>query len=153
MDDRVVDRAARYATPTRLAIRDWLLVALAFASGMYEAISFLSFGKIFTAFQTGNIVFLGVGLAGTRPPAGPDPVGVIISLAAFALGAAAVVWILKRLDPDEDVEDKDVFHVWPRRVSTALVVALVVQIGFLAVWGVWSVLRNLPWAPFTAFYV
>ena len=24
---------------------------------------------------------------------------------------------------------------------------------FLAVWGVWSVLRNLPWAPFTMFYV
>jgi hypothetical protein len=24
---------------------------------------------------------------------------------------------------------------------------------FIAVWGVWSVLRNLPWAPFTEFYV
>ena len=24
---------------------------------------------------------------------------------------------------------------------------------FIAVWGVWSVLRNLPWAPFTWFYV
>jgi hypothetical protein len=24
---------------------------------------------------------------------------------------------------------------------------------FLGVWGVWSVLRNLPWAPFTEFYV
>jgi hypothetical protein len=28
-----------------------------------------------------------------------------------------------------------------------------VMVGFLIVWGVWSVLRNLPWAPFTAFYV
>jgi hypothetical protein len=27
------------------------------------------------------------------------------------------------------------------------------MIAFVAVWGVWSVLRNLPWAPFTAFYV
>jgi hypothetical protein len=25
--------------------------------------------------------------------------------------------------------------------------------GFIAVWGVFSLLRNLPWAPFTAFYV
>jgi hypothetical protein len=25
--------------------------------------------------------------------------------------------------------------------------------AFIAVWGVWSVLRNLPWAPFTSFYV
>ncbi|MEU4241544.1 DUF2752 domain-containing protein [Actinoplanes sp. NPDC026619] len=28
-----------------------------------------------------------------------------------------------------------------------------VLIAFVAVWGVWSLLRNLPWAPFTAFYV
>jgi hypothetical protein len=28
-----------------------------------------------------------------------------------------------------------------------------VLMAFMAVWGVWSVLRNLPWAPFTAFYV
>jgi hypothetical protein len=28
-----------------------------------------------------------------------------------------------------------------------------VMVGFMIVWGVWSVLRNLPWAPFTAFYV
>jgi hypothetical protein len=28
-----------------------------------------------------------------------------------------------------------------------------VMIAFISVWGVWSVLRNLPWAPFTAFYV
>jgi hypothetical protein len=28
-----------------------------------------------------------------------------------------------------------------------------VMVAFLTVWGVWSVLRNLPWAPFTAFYV
>jgi hypothetical protein len=28
-----------------------------------------------------------------------------------------------------------------------------VLITFVAVWAVWSVLRNLPWAPFTALYV
>jgi hypothetical protein len=28
-----------------------------------------------------------------------------------------------------------------------------VMITFMAVWAVWSILRNLPWAPFTAFYV
>jgi hypothetical protein len=28
-----------------------------------------------------------------------------------------------------------------------------VMVGFMIVWGAWSVLRNLPWAPFTAFYV
>jgi hypothetical protein len=28
-----------------------------------------------------------------------------------------------------------------------------VMVVFVSIWGVWSVLRNLPWAPFTAFYV
>jgi hypothetical protein len=34
-----------------------------------------------------------------------------------------------------------------------LTISPAVLIAFVAVWGVWSVLRNLPWAPFTAFYV
>ena len=34
-----------------------------------------------------------------------------------------------------------------------LVVTPRALVWFLAIWGVWSVLRNLPWAPFTAFYV
>jgi uncharacterized membrane protein YoaK (UPF0700 family) len=132
--DRRVDRAAAHAAPALLAVRDRLLVALAFSSGIYEAICFLSFGKVFSGFQTGNIVFLGVIAAGTRPPAGPNPVTVVVSLAAFAAGAALAMPILKRFDGDEEVEDKDVFQVWPRRVSIALWVMLVVQIGFLAVW-------------------
>ncbi|GIE84198.1 Protein of unknown function [Actinoplanes regularis] len=34
-----------------------------------------------------------------------------------------------------------------------LTVTPTAMITFMAVWAVWSVLRNLPWAPFTAFYV
>jgi len=132
--DRIVDRAAAHATPALIAVRDRLLVALAFSSGIYEAICFLSFGKVFTGFQTGNIVFLGLGAAGTRPPFGPDPVRVVTSLVAFAAGAALAVRILKAFDGDKEVEDDNVFEVWPRRVSITLVAALVVQVGFLAVW-------------------
>jgi uncharacterized membrane protein YoaK (UPF0700 family) len=134
MHDRVVDRAALHATPALLAVRDRLLVTLAFASGIYEAICFLSFGKVFTAFQTGNIVFLGVGAAGTRPPAGPNPIAVIVSLAAFAAGAVVAVLILKAFNGDEEVADRDIFEVWPRRVSITLGLALIVQVGFLVVW-------------------
>ena len=88
MNDRVVDPAAADATPAELAIRDWLFAGLSFATGMYEAICFLTFGKVFTAAQTGNLVLLGIGVDGTRQPAGPNPVTVVISLAAFAAGAA-----------------------------------------------------------------
>jgi hypothetical protein len=81
MHNRVVDRAAPHAASALLAVRDWLLVALSFATGIYEAICFLTFGKVFTAAQTGNLVLLGIGVAGTRETAGPNPVTVVISLA------------------------------------------------------------------------
>jgi len=132
--NRRVDLAAAHATPRLLAIRDWLLIALAFSSGLYEAICYLSFGKVFTAFQTGNLVLLGVIADGTRPPAGPDRVSVVVSLVAFAAGAALAVRILKAFDGDEEVDDKNVFQVWPRRVSIALGVTLVMQLAFLTVW-------------------
>lgn len=83
-------------------------MALSFSTGAYEAISFLTFGKVFTAFQTGNIMFLGLGVAGTRPPAGPNPVTVVISLAAFAAGAALAMLVLKAFDGDQEIEDNRV---------------------------------------------
>jgi uncharacterized membrane protein YoaK (UPF0700 family) len=134
MNDRVVDRAAAHATPTELAVRDWLLVGLSIATGMYEAICFLTFGKVFTAAQTGNLVLLGIGVAGTHQPAGPNAVTVVISLAAFAAGAALAIPILKAFDGDQGTEDGAVIQAWPRRVSIALAIALILQAGFLAVW-------------------
>jgi uncharacterized membrane protein YoaK (UPF0700 family) len=134
MPDRVVDRAAAHATPAELATRDWLLTGLSFATGVYEAICFLTFGKVFTAAQTGNLVLFGIGVAGTRQPAGPNPVTVVISLAAFAAGAALATPVLKTFDGDKETEDNKVFHAWPRRVSIALAIALILQAGFLAVW-------------------
>jgi uncharacterized membrane protein YoaK (UPF0700 family) len=134
MSDRVVDRAAAHATPAELAVRDWLLAGLSFATGIYEAICFLTFGKVFTAAQTGNLVLLGIGVEGTRQPAGPNPVTVIISLAAFAAGAALATPIIKAFDGDKETPDDKIFHAWPRRVTLALAVALILQVGFLAVW-------------------
>jgi uncharacterized membrane protein YoaK (UPF0700 family) len=77
-------------------------VGLSFATGIYEAICFLTFGKVFTAAMTGNLVLLGIGVAGTHQPAGPNPVTVVISLAAFAAGAALATPILKAFDGDKE---------------------------------------------------
>jgi uncharacterized membrane protein YoaK (UPF0700 family) len=134
MNSRVVDRAAPHATPAELAVRDWLLAGLSLATGIYEAICFLTFGKVFTAAQTGNLVLFGIGVAGTRQPAGPNPVTVVISLAAFAAGAALATPILKAFDGDRETEDDKVTQAWPRRVSIALAIALILQAGFLTVW-------------------
>jgi uncharacterized membrane protein YoaK (UPF0700 family) len=134
MHDRVTDRAAAHATPAALAVRDWLLAALSFATGTYEAICFLTFGKVFTAAQTGNLVLLGIGVAGTHQPAGPNPVTVLISLAAFAAGAALAMPVVRAFNGDQEISDNDVVQAWPLRVSIALAIALVLQAGFLAVW-------------------
>jgi uncharacterized membrane protein YoaK (UPF0700 family) len=133
MFDRVVDLAAEHGESADLAVRDWLLVGLSFSAGMYEAICFLTFGKVFAGFQTGDIMLLGVGIAGTRPPAGPNPVTVVISLAAFAVGVALAVPILKAFGPGQETADQ-VHQVWPRRVSIALAIGLIPQAAFLAVW-------------------
>jgi uncharacterized membrane protein YoaK (UPF0700 family) len=59
---------------------------------------------------------------------------VVVSLVAFALGAVLAMQILRAFDGDVEVEDEAVVEVWPRRVSIALAVALLVQVGFLGVW-------------------
>src|ERR1700754_1361297 len=65
-------------------VRNWLLAALTVSSGAVDVISFLALGKIFTAFMTGNIAFLGMGIAGH--PGAPRIVSVLASMAGFAGG-------------------------------------------------------------------
>src|SRR5437660_12767131 len=64
-------------------IRDLLLNALTVSSGAIDAISFLALGKVFSAFMTGNIAFLGLRLAGAS---GPGVVAIFSSMLAFAAG-------------------------------------------------------------------
>src|SRR3954465_8321942 len=103
-------------------IRDLLLVALTFSSGAIDAISFLALGKVFTAFMTGNVVFLGLRVAGAG---GPDVVRVLIAVGAFAAG----VFVATRI-----VAPARGSGVWPRRVSVALGLVVVAQAAFLALW-------------------
>jgi uncharacterized membrane protein YoaK (UPF0700 family) len=110
----------RALTPTR--IRDLLLVGLAISSGAVDAISYLALGKVFTAFMTGNIVFLGLRLAETSVQ---DLVRVSIALGAFAAGAFVAV---KLVNPSMGT------GLWPRRVSITLCVGAVAQLVFLAIW-------------------
>src|ERR1700691_679403 len=104
MDGMVVDQAAAHAKPAELAVRDWLLAGLSFSAGMYEAICFLACGNVFAGVQTAKLVFLGFGVAATRPPAGLSPVTVVISLAAFAAGVALAIPILKRFGGGQEKE-------------------------------------------------
>jgi uncharacterized membrane protein YoaK (UPF0700 family) len=56
--------------PRDIGIRDLLLNGLTFPSGAVDAISFLTLGKVFTAFMTGTSRFWGCGWQGPVDPDG-----------------------------------------------------------------------------------
>ncbi|MGX1881473.1 YoaK family protein [Streptomyces sp. NPDC055287] len=60
-----------------------LAVALTVTTGMIEAVSLLSLGPVFTAMQTGNVLFLAFGVVGEG---GLSMVAPCTSLGAFAVG-------------------------------------------------------------------
>src|SRR5258705_11271639 len=60
------DRSLGGRRLSQSSVRDLLLIALTFSSGAVDAISYLALEKAFTAFMTGNLGFLGLGLAGTE---------------------------------------------------------------------------------------
>src|SRR3981189_2120185 len=96
-----------------LSVRDLLLNALTVSSGAVDAISFLALGKVFSAFMTGNIAFLGLRVAGAG---GPGVVAVVASMAAFAAG----VYLSTRI-----VKVSGGTGIWPRPVTVALGVSLI----------------------------
>ncbi|ROO85530.1 uncharacterized membrane protein YoaK (UPF0700 family) [Actinocorallia herbida] len=59
-----------------------LFVLLAFTTGMVDATSFLDLGSVFVAAMTGNIIILGLGIAGFG-----TPLSAALSLLSFAAGA------------------------------------------------------------------
>jgi hypothetical protein len=61
-----------------------LLVGLTVVTGLVDAFSYLSLGHVFVANMTGNLVFLGFGLAGVG---GIAILASLVAILAFALGA------------------------------------------------------------------
>ncbi len=71
-----------------------LLVGLTVVTGLVDAFSYLSLGHVFVANMTGNVVFLGFGLAGVG---GIAIVASLVAVLAFSLGAfAGGRWALRR---------------------------------------------------------
>src|SRR5689334_19178871 len=79
------DALARAARSIRHPLARALLV-LTFTTGLVDAVSYLGLGHVFTANMTGNIVFLGFGIAGGY---GLPVVAPLVSLGAFLVGAGA----------------------------------------------------------------
>ena len=69
------------------------LIALAFASGAADAISYLGLGHVFVANMTGNTVLLGIALATGK---GADGLRAGLSLAGFCVGVTIGTLLLRR---------------------------------------------------------
>jgi uncharacterized membrane protein YoaK (UPF0700 family) len=115
-----------FTRPEPSTVRDLVLVGLTFASGAGDAIAFLGLDKVFSAFMTGNLVFVGLGVGGAKEP---DLARIVPTLVAFAVGVFLAVRIVKPTKGS---------GIWPRRVSIALGVAVVAQAAFLGGWFVTS---------------
>jgi uncharacterized membrane protein YoaK (UPF0700 family) len=104
-------------------VRDLLLNGLTVSSGAVDAVSFLALGKVFTAFMTGNIAFLGLRVSGASRA--PGAVAILTSMAAFAVG----VYVSTRIvNPSKDG------GVWSPRVTAALGASLIPHAVFPVLW-------------------
>src|SRR5918998_4996247 len=106
-----------------LRVRDGLLMALTLSSGAVDAISFLALGKVFTAFMTGNLVFLGLLAVGSGTQ---SLISVVASIAFFAAG----VYLATRI-----VGPSRGSGAWPHRATASLGVTAGGEGCFLGVWG------------------
>jgi uncharacterized membrane protein YoaK (UPF0700 family) len=106
-----------------VSFRDHLLDALTVASGAMDAISFMAFGRVFTAFMTGNIVFLGLRASGASSAPGAE--ALVAALAGFGVG----VYLGTRIV----VPTKDA-SIWPRGVTRALGLSLIFHALSLMIW-------------------
>jgi len=61
------------------------LLILTFVTGIIDAVSFLALGQVFAAMQTGNVIFLGLGIAGSS---GAPVLAPLLALVAFVAGSA-----------------------------------------------------------------
>ena len=71
-----------------------MLLVLTFSTGMVDAIGYLGFDKVFTGNMTGNVVILGMGLAGAEDTPVLRPA---LALVFFMVGAALGGRILGRI--------------------------------------------------------
>lgn len=115
--------AADRSGPKYVRRRHRLLLLLAFTSGAIDTIGLLGLGGVFTSVMTGNMIFLGSGLA--RGDVG-TALRALIAIVAFMAGA----FIGARIASTPRSGD----YSWPRAVTAALALELVLLLGFSGGW-------------------
>ena len=121
-------------------VRNKVLDALTVSSGAVDAVSFLALGKVFTAFVTGNVAFLGMAIASTTGSAiygvaPPRVIWVLASLAGFAGGIYLGTKIVRSSrQPASHKGEQPNGVVWPDRTTFALGLSLLAHLCFVLIW-------------------
>ena len=68
------------------------LLILTFVTGIVDVVSFLALGNVFAAMQTGNVIFLGLGVAGES---GAPVLAPLVALVAFLVGGTAAALLAR----------------------------------------------------------
>jgi uncharacterized membrane protein YoaK (UPF0700 family) len=105
---------------SKLTSPNILVILMTVISGCSDAISFLALGQVLTAAMTGNTVFLGLALVHAG---GLKPVGYIVALLGFMLGAAIGSFVLRN--------NREV-----KGVTSSVIAALGVEAALFMVFGI-----------------
>jgi uncharacterized membrane protein YoaK (UPF0700 family) len=97
----------------------FLMLVLTFTTGINDAVGYLGLDKVFTGNMTGNVVVLGMALAGGT---GLPTLGPALALLGFMAGAAIGGRSLKRVD-----------GAWTRRVTVLLACVALLMLALSAV--------------------
>jgi len=119
------DAQTSVARPKWVRRRHALLLLLGFTSGAIDAVGLVALGGVFTSVMTGNLIFLGAGIA-THNWTGA--LRALVAICAFMAGAFVGARIAGPPRPRD--------YCWPRAVSVALGVELILLLGFSVAW--WS---------------
>ncbi|MDK3257888.1 DUF1275 family protein [Blastococcus capsensis] len=106
-----------------LRLRQTLVVTLAVVSGATDAIGLMTLGGAFTSVMTGNLVILGASVSTADGGLALASGGAII---AFCAGAALGARLAGSPSPGD--------RIWPRPVTVALAVELVLLVGYAVGW-------------------
>jgi uncharacterized membrane protein YoaK (UPF0700 family) len=104
-----------------------LFLLLTFVTGVVDATSYLSLGHVFVANMTGNVVFLGFGIAGAG---GISVWASLTAIAAFLCGGVVGGRVGSALADDRDRHLRAAVEIQTVLVATALIVAAVVGDNF-----------------------
>jgi uncharacterized membrane protein YoaK (UPF0700 family) len=108
------------------------LLVLTFTTGVVDAVSYLGLGRVFTANMTGNIVFLGFGIAGSG---GLPVVAPLVSLGSFLLGAGGGGVLAERMGNRHPAHIARALAVEVLLIGTAAVLAAAIDVRPNAVSG------------------